>query len=172
MMTHLLITGGAASGKSLYAENRTLAMGAAPAYIATAEARDAEMEARIARHRARRGTLWREHHAPLDLAGALAASDGAPALVDCLTLWLSNLLLAGRDAEAETAALLAALDARAAPSVLVSNEIGLGVVPQNALARQFRDAQGALNQAIAAQADEVVLVVSGLPLQIKPALGA
>lgn len=126
------------------------------------------MAARIAAHRARRGTAWEDRPAPLDLAAALAASDGAgPRLVDCLTLWLSNLMHAGRDPEAETAALAAALRAQAAPVVLVSNEVGLGIVPENALARAFRDAQGRLNQCIAALADEAEFVVSGLPVKLK-----
>ncbi|MDO5657104.1 MAG: bifunctional adenosylcobinamide kinase/adenosylcobinamide-phosphate guanylyltransferase [Paracoccus sp. (in: a-proteobacteria)] len=166
-MTHILITGGAASGKSLYAENRLTALPGPHHYIATAEAGDAEMAARIARHRARRGSAWIEHHAPLDLAEALGRAEG-PVLVDCLTLWLSNLIFAERDPEAETARLLDALAARTAPAILVTNEIGLGVVPDNALARRFRDAQGALNQAVAAAAAEVRLVVSGLSIQVKP----
>lgn len=163
----LLITGGARSGKSRLAEARTLALGRPATYIATAEAQDAEMAARIAAHRARRGAEWRDVAAPLALAQALDASDGQPRLVDCLTLWLSNLMLGGHDVGAATAALLASLSRQKSPVVLVTNEVGSGIVPGNALARAFRDAAGALNQEAAALADEVVLVACGLPLTLK-----
>ena len=164
-----LVTGGARSGKSAEAERRVLALPGRPVYIATAEAGDGDMAARIAAHRARRGTGWRTVEAPLALAEALGASDGAgPRLVDCLTLWLSNLMLAGRDWQAEAAGLEAALLTQASPVVLVTNEVGGGIVPENALARAFRDAAGLLNQRIAGVADEVVLVVAGLPLVLKP----
>lgn len=166
-MTILLVTGGARSGKSLHAERRVAAMGSAPVYIATAEAWDAEMAARIALHRDRRGPDWRLHEAPLDLVGALRATEGAPRLVDCLTLWLGNLLHHGRDWRIEADALVAALGAQASPVVLVTNEVGMGIVPDNALARAFRDAQGSLNQMIARTADEVEFVVSGLPMKVK-----
>lgn len=166
-MTILLVTGGARSGKSLHAERRAAAMGARPVYVATAEAWDAEMTARIALHRDRRGPEWRLVEAPLDLCGALRDSDDGPRLVDCLTLWLGNLMHHGRDWRAEGEALLAALDAQRSPVVLVTNEVGMGIVPDNALARAFRDAQGTLNQMIAGRADEVEFVVSGLPMKVK-----
>lgn len=168
-MTVCLITGGARSGKSLRAETRARALPGRPVYIATAEALDAEMAARIALHRARRDAHWREIEAPLDLVGALDASDGAEGarLVDCLTLWLSNLMHAGRDPEAETAALVAALGRQRAPVMLVTNEVGLGIVPENALARAFRDAAGRMNASVAAAADEAELVVAGLALPLK-----
>jgi adenosyl cobinamide kinase/adenosyl cobinamide phosphate guanylyltransferase len=160
-----LVLGGARSGKSRYAE--ALLMRAPPpwVYLATAEAFDAEMAARIASHRARRDPRWDTLEAPRDLPAQLAAQNG-PVLVDCLTLWLSNLMLADMSIEQETAALIAALD-RPAPTVLVANEVGLSIVPDNALARAFRDAAGALNQRLAALADRVVLTVAGLPMHLK-----
>lgn len=164
----ILITGGARSGKSAYAEARTRSLPGAPHYIATAEAGDAEMAARIAAHRARRGPPWLDHAAPLDLAGALAATDGAgPRLVDCLTLWLSNLMFAEHDLVAAAERLCAALVAQNSPVLLVTNEVGMGIVPENALARAFRDAAGQLNQRVAQMADEVQFVVSGYPLRVK-----
>ncbi len=163
----ILITGGARSGKSRLAEARLADFPGAPVYIATAEVRDPEMAARVAAHRARRPD-WRTIEEPLDLPGALAASEGqGPRLVDCLTLWLSNILLAGRDIPAEIARLRAALAAARAPVVLVTNEVGSGIVPDNRLSRDFRDAQGWLNQDMGALALEVWLVVAGQPLQIK-----
>lgn len=167
-MTITLITGGARSGKSERAEALTTALRGAPIYIATAEAWDDEMRARIDQHRARRGPDWGMIEAPLDLCAALRASDGAgPRLVDCLTMWLSNLMGAGRDWQAETDALIKTLRAQTAPVVLVTNEVGLGIVPENALARAFRDAQGILNRRVAAAADRAELVVAGLPLILK-----
>ena len=132
-------------------------------YVATAQAWDGEMRARIAAHRARRDARWLTVEAPLDLPAALAA-DG-PALVDCLTLWTSNLLLADR--EPDWPGLCDALDRRTAPCVLVSNEVGLGIVPDNALARRFRDGAGVLHQQVAARAERVVLMVAGLPVVVK-----
>ena len=163
-----LILGGARSGKSARAEMLTLALaGDGPAvYLATSEAGDAEMAARIAEHRARRGSQWVTREAPLDLTDALAG-ETRPMLVDCLTLWLSNLMAAGRDIAGEGDRLAAAVAARAAPIVLVSNEVGMGIVPDNALARAFRDHAGRLHQKIAAVADRVELVVAGLPLVLK-----
>jgi adenosyl cobinamide kinase/adenosyl cobinamide phosphate guanylyltransferase len=137
-------------------------------YFATAEPGDSEMRARIAAHRGRRGAEWRTIEVPRALPAALADAPDAAVLVDCLTLWLSNLMLADADIAAETGALEAALRRRAAPTVLVANEVGLGIVPDNALARRFRDAAGLLNQRIAALADRVVLVAAGLPLVLKP----
>lgn len=167
-MTAILITGGARSGKSLLAETRALSLPGRPVYIATATAGDAEMVARIAAHRARRDARWTDVEAPLDLVGALARTDGQGArLVDCLTLWLSNLMFSDRDWRAEAEALARALPAQASPVILVTNEVGLGIVPDNALARAFRDAAGTLNQTIAAVADEVILAVAGLPMKVK-----
>ena len=160
--------GGARSGKSHYAEALLAAVPPPRFYVATAEPLDDEMRTRIAEHRARRGTDWRTIEAPRDLAGALASNPaGGAVLVDCLTLWLSNLMLAGADIDTETARLERVLGATTGPVVLVSNEVGLGIVPDNALARRFRDAQGRLNQRIAARADRVVLMVAGLPLVVK-----
>lgn len=167
-MAIILITGGARSGKSVRAEARARSFAGKPCYIATAEALDSEMSERIARHRARRGNDWLEREAPLELVKALADTDGAGArLVDCLTLWLSNLLHAERGWETEASKLADALGRQKSPVVLVTNEVGLGIVPDNALARQFRDAAGILNQMIAAVADEVEFVVAGLPMRVK-----
>ncbi len=150
------VLGGARSGKSRVAE--ALVMAAPPPwrYIATAQAWDAEMQERIARHRADRGAGWQTDEVPLALAEAVMAAGEHPVLVDCLTLWVSNLLLADSDIAAASGSLLAALRARAAPTVLVANETGLGIVPDNRLARQFRDAAGVLNQQVAAAADRVL----------------
>jgi adenosylcobinamide kinase/adenosylcobinamide-phosphate guanylyltransferase len=167
-MAVILITGGARSGKSRVAEARARSFPGRPVYIATAEALDAEMEERIAKHRARRGAEWREREVPLDIAQALVDSDGDGArLVDCLTLWLSNLLHAERDWSCEVARLADALPRLKSPVVFVTNEVGLGIVPDNALARSFRDAAGIMNQTIAAVADEVEFVVAGLPMKLK-----
>ncbi len=162
-----LVLGGARSGKSRYAESLITALPPPWIYLATAEARDAEMAERIALHRARRGADWKTVEAPHDLVAALAARGEAPLLVDCLTLWLSNLLLADADVDAEIGRLEGALARPAAAVVLVANEVGFGIVPDNALARRFRDLQGRLNQRLAAMADRVVLVVAGLPLVVK-----
>ena len=165
-----LVIGGAASGKSALAERLVVATGRPRRYVATAEAWDDEMAARIAAHRARRDG-WTTVEAPHDLAGALAgAAAGEAVLVDCATLWLTNRMLAGADPAAEAAALAAALAACAAPVVVVTNEVGQGIVPDNALARAFRDAQGRLNQRLAAAAGRVVLVTAGLPLALKGGL--
>ena len=164
-----LILGGAASGKSAYAEGLVRATSARRVYIATAQAFDSEMEAKIAAHRqARAGDDWDTVEAPLALAdavGGLAAGDVA--LVDCATLWLSNLMLADRDWQAEARALMASLAACPCPVVMVSNEVGQGIVPENALARGFRAAQGGLNQKLAAEAGFVAMVVAGLPMVLK-----
>jgi adenosylcobinamide kinase/adenosylcobinamide-phosphate guanylyltransferase len=167
-MAVILITGGARSGKSVRAEARARAFAGKPVYVATAEALDAEMRERIARHRARRGGEWIEHETPIELVPALKATDGGGArLVDCLTLWLSNLMQAERDWSKETAKLVEALRAQKSPVVLVTNEVGLGIVPDNALARRFRDAAGIMNQMIAQAADEVEFIVAGLPVRVK-----
>lgn len=166
-----LLTGGARSGKSRLAEAETRALcrpGQRPLYIATAEPGDPEMETRIQAHRASRGPEWDDLHVPLDLGPALDASDGrGPRLVDCLTLWLSNLMLGGHDIDAATDTLLEALSRQRDPVVIVTNEVGLGIVPDNALARSFRDAAGFLNQRVAGAADRVALVACGLPLTLK-----
>ncbi|GGL51539.1 adenosylcobinamide kinase/adenosylcobinamide phosphate guanyltransferase [Wenxinia marina] len=167
-----LVLGGAASGKSSFAETLVLQGGGTPVYVATAEAGDDEMLSKIARHRAQRASGgWRTIEEPLEIAGVLGGlADGEAALVDCATLWLGNLMGAGRDVEAETARLLDAIARCAAPVVVVSNEVGLGIVPDTPLGRRFREAQGALNQRIAAAADDVIFVAAGLPLVMKGAL--
>ncbi|MBC9209849.1 bifunctional adenosylcobinamide kinase/adenosylcobinamide-phosphate guanylyltransferase [Roseomonas aerophila] len=166
-MNLTLVLGGARSGKSRHAE-ALLARHPAPwAYLATAEAWDDEMRARIAEHRTRRDAGWHTIDAPLDLPAALAAAGHRPALVDCLTLWLTNLMLGAHDVEAATLALEAALTAREAPTVLVANEVGLGIVPENALARAFRDKAGLLNQRMARLAGRVHFIAAGLPLALK-----
>ncbi|MEQ1710058.1 MAG: bifunctional adenosylcobinamide kinase/adenosylcobinamide-phosphate guanylyltransferase [Hyphomicrobium sp.] len=167
-MTIILITGGARSGKSQRAELRALSFPGRPIYIATAEALDAEMDERIRHHRARRGGDWDLRETPLELMAALNETDGqGPRLVDCLTLWLSNVMHATRDWQEEASRLAAALARQRSPVVLVTNEVGLGIVPDNALARAFRDAAGFVNQSIAEAADEVEFVVAGLPLRVK-----
>lgn len=167
-MAIILITGGARSGKSRRAEARACALPGQPVYIATAEARDGEMAERIERHRARRGNAWIDREVPLDLVQTLIETDGGGArLVDCLTLWLSNLLHSERDWSSEVAHLADALTRQRSPVVMVTNEVGLGIVPENALARAYRDAAGHMNQTIAAVADEVEFVVTGLPMKLK-----
>ena len=167
-MAVILITGGARSGKSRRAELRARSFPGQPVYVATAEALDAEMDERIARHRARRGSDWIEREVPLDLVEALAETDGGGArLVDCLTLWLSNLLHAERNWSQEVTRLADALPRQRSPVIMVTNEVGLGIVPDNALARTFRDAAGLMNQSFAGVADEVELVVAGLPMKLK-----
>jgi adenosylcobinamide kinase/adenosylcobinamide-phosphate guanylyltransferase len=164
----IFITGGARSGKSGIAETMTLALGPHAVYIATAEAGDDEMARRIADHQARRGAEWTTCAEPVDLVAALNATDGqGPRLVDCLTLWLSNLMLANRDWRDAAQELVAALKVQNDPVVIVSNELGSGIVPENKLARDFRDAAGLINQRVAAGADEVWLAVAGLPLKVK-----
>jgi adenosylcobinamide kinase / adenosylcobinamide-phosphate guanylyltransferase len=162
-----LVLGGARSGKSRYAEGLVAKLPPPWLYVATAEAGDEEMVMRISTHRARRGSDWRTIEAPRHLVAALEKAGTMPVLVDCLTLWLSNLMLEGVDIEAETAHLEKALAAAAAPVVLVANEVGTGIVPDHPLGRKFRDLQGTLNQRMAARADRVVLMVAGLPLALK-----
>jgi adenosylcobinamide kinase / adenosylcobinamide-phosphate guanylyltransferase len=166
-----LVIGGARSGKSALAEGLASATRRPRRYIATAQAWDDEMRTRIAQHQAQRGEAWITVEAPLDLAGALADAQATEVvLVDCATLWLSNHLLGGADLAASTDALLLAVSACAAPVIVVSNEVGWSIVPDNALARAFRDAQGRLNQRMAAEADLVVAVMAGLPMVLKGAL--
>lgn len=172
-----LVLGGARSGKSSYAEKlATGSLYGAPrpaVYIATAQAGDVEMATRIMAHRSRRGAAWTLIEEPIGLADALqqAAANpqaqGQPVLIDCLTLWLSNLMHVGDDVDEATDGLLQALDGYAAPVVLVSNEVGLGIVPDTPLGRAFRDAQGRLNMRLAERADRVILMAAGLPLVMK-----
>ncbi|HQY43246.1 MAG TPA: bifunctional adenosylcobinamide kinase/adenosylcobinamide-phosphate guanylyltransferase [Paracoccaceae bacterium] len=168
MSKTILITGGARSGKSVIAETKALSLAPRAVYIATAEVGDAEMAVRIAAHRARRGPEWSDHAEPLDLVGALRLTDRrGPRLVDCLTLWLTNLMLGGHDWQAAAQALCAELPRQSDPVVMVTNEVGAGIVPDNKLARDFRDAAGQVNQWVAAVADEVILAVVGLPMKVK-----
>ena len=163
-----LVLGGARSGKSRYAEELARAAGGKVVYIATAEARDEEMRRRIAEHRRLRDKSWTTLEAPVELAHALKGLEpGGPALVDCLTLLLSNVILAKRDLVKDCDALIDALMACRAPVIAVSNEVGQGVVPDTPLGRAFRDAQGILNQRVAAIADRVVLTAAGLLLVLK-----
>jgi len=168
-MTRLFVLGGARSGKSRYAQQRAEALPGRHVFVATAEAWDAEMVERIARHRADRDARWETVDAPRDLSAALdaASGTGAVVLVDCLTLWVSNLLLADADIEQATAGLRAAIARFDGRLILVANETGLGIVPDNALARRFRDAAGRVNQALAARAASVVFMVAGLPMRVK-----
>ena len=167
----MLVLGGARSGKSRYAQR--LAEAAAPErlFIATAEALDEEMAARIARHREERGAGWTTREAPIDLVAALreAARPGRPVVVDCVTLWLSNVLLAGRDMAAAIGELAELVPTLAGPVIFVSNEVGHGVTPPTKLGREFQDWQGRANQALAGACNAVVAVNAGLPQLLKPA---
>ena len=164
-----LVIGGARSGKSVFAEAMLDGRFGERIYLATAQARDAEMAARIAAHRRRRGAGWTTVEEPIELVTALEAhaQPAAAVLVDCLTLWLANLIEAGHDLDAQTKRLARLLPALKGPAVLVTNEVGLGLVPETALGRRFRDEAGRLNQTIAASADRVVLMTAGLPLVLK-----
>ncbi|BCG93961.1 bifunctional adenosylcobinamide kinase/adenosylcobinamide-phosphate guanylyltransferase [Mesorhizobium sp. 131-2-1] len=166
--TLTFILGGARSGKSAHAETLVTAGPPPWTYIATAEAYDDEMRERIALHRGRRSEGWMTIDAPLDLAGAIEAlPDGQAVLIDCLTLWLTNHMLAEHNLDAECRRLTDLLSRPRGSWFVVSNEVGLGIVPDNALARRFRDAGGRLNQQVAAVADTVLLMVAGLPLKVK-----
>ena len=165
-----LILGGARSGKSRYAESLITTLPPPWIYVATAEAGDDEMAARIKSHRERRGAQWGTIEAPRELAKALSGCGDEPVLVDCLTLWLSNLMLAEANIEKEIAQLEKALMSARARLVLVANEVGSGIVPSYPLGRRFRDLQGTLNQRIAASAERVILMVAGLPLLLKGTL--
>ena len=169
LMPVTLVLGGARSGKSRHAESLVEGQPGPCVYLATAEARDGEMAARIAAHRARRGRRWSTLEAPLDLVAGLGSACGPDraVLVDCLTLWLSNLMGADKDVAAECDRLIAALPALAGPVVFVSNEVGQGVVPDNALARAFIDRAGRLHQDLAAAADRVIFMTAGLPADLK-----
>lgn len=168
----IVVTGGARSGKSRYAEELATGYGEPLLYIATAACGDKEMHERIARHQARRGAAWQTIEEPLDLAGVLSGHDGwfGATLVDCVTLWLTNLLLEKEDKDAvldevrRTAVTLANLKS---PVILVTNEVGMGIVPDNQLARIFRDIAGEANEILAKTADEVYVTFSGLPLKLK-----
>ncbi|OAN49116.1 bifunctional adenosylcobinamide kinase/adenosylcobinamide-phosphate guanylyltransferase [Paramagnetospirillum marisnigri] len=162
-----LVLGGARSGKSSFAES--LLDGAPALYLATGQALDGEMAERIEHHRRRRGSDWSTLEEPLELAETLEGvmRPDRPVLVDCLTLWISNLMHADRDVDAATARLCTVLGAATGPVVLVSNEVGLGLVPDNRLARDFRDHQGRVNQRVAAICAKVVFVAAGLPLVLK-----
>jgi adenosylcobinamide kinase/adenosylcobinamide-phosphate guanylyltransferase len=164
------VLGGARSGKSAYAESLALKSGGDLVYIATAEIFDEEMEARIDLHRQRRGPEWKLVEAPVDLPQAIRASDGENTviLVDCLSVWTTNLLIHEQDIAQSRDALLETLRDCHGSLVLVASETGLGIVPDNALSRRFRDANGLLNQAVAATADEVFFMIAGIALRIKP----
>lgn len=164
-----LVLGGARSGKSAFAEQLVGDSGLSRVYLATATAGDDEMKSRIAHHRARRGEGWVTVEEPLGLGDALTreATRGRAVLVDCLTLWLSNLMLAGRDPEVEARRLTRFLGVAKYPIIFVSNEVGLGLVPETPLGRSFRDAQGRLNQIVAATVPNVVFIAAGLPLWLK-----
>ena len=168
-MTALFVLGGARSGKSRYAQERVESLPGSLVYIATAEPLDAEMAERIARHVSDRGERWHTIEAPLDLPRAIAdaARTGDAILIDCLTLWLSNLIGADIALDRAFQELALAIDACDRPLTLIANEVGLGIVPDNPLARRFRDEAGRLNQRIARVADEVVFVAAGLPLRMK-----
>ncbi len=166
-MSIYLVLGGVRSGKSRYAEQILTGCPVPFRYLATGQAWDDEMRERIAAHRQRRDGRWQTVEVPVRLAAALDEAGDHPVLVDCLTLWLANLLLGEHDVEHAVSALMAALARRRAPTVLVGSEVGMGIVPENALARRFRDEAGLLHQRVAAVADRVVLVVAGLPLVIK-----
>jgi adenosylcobinamide kinase / adenosylcobinamide-phosphate guanylyltransferase len=166
-----LVLGGAGSGKSAFAERLILTSGLAPVYIATAQIWDAEMADKVAAHRAQRGPGWRTVEEPIAIDTALAGVHPTEAvLIDCATLWLTNLILTEADLQGAEEGLFAAIKTCPAPVVIVSNEVGMGIVPDNALARRFRSAQGGLNQRLAAQADLAVIVIAGLPLVLKGTL--
>ncbi|MDE1996746.1 MAG: bifunctional adenosylcobinamide kinase/adenosylcobinamide-phosphate guanylyltransferase [Rhizobiaceae bacterium] len=165
----MFVLGGARSGKSRFAESLISATGFDRHYVATGQAWDDEMRARIAQHRADRGDQWTTHEEPLDLVAKLAEIDAGDraVLVDCLTLWVTNLMMAERDMGADFARLVEFLPRAKSRIVLVSNEVGLGIVPENRMARDFRDHAGRLHQMIAAASGEVYFIAAGLPLKMK-----
>ncbi|MBL4806921.1 MAG: bifunctional adenosylcobinamide kinase/adenosylcobinamide-phosphate guanylyltransferase [Rhodobacteraceae bacterium] len=166
-----LVLGGARSGKSEFAERLVLASGLTPVYIATSEVYDSEMAQRVETHKLRRGTAWKVIEVPIDLVGALnEIQAGQIVLIDCLTLWLSNIMLADHDVETEQINLLRAINDCQGQVVSVSNEVGMGIVPENRLGRRFRDAQGILNQQVAQISDLAIFVAAGLPLVLKGTL--
>jgi adenosylcobinamide kinase/adenosylcobinamide-phosphate guanylyltransferase len=169
---HVLVLGGARSGKTGFAERLAMGAGVAPAYLATAEALDGEMRERVESHRRQRAGRFETVEEPLALANALqqAAARHDVILVDCLTLWITNLLGAGRDVAAAVEQLAGTLaEIESSRVILVSNEVGLGIVPDNPLARTFRDLAGATHQRIAETCDDVYFVIAGLPLTLKGA---
>jgi adenosylcobinamide kinase / adenosylcobinamide-phosphate guanylyltransferase len=168
-MSSILVLGGARSGKSRYAEDLALGHRGERIYIASAEAGDEEMQRRIADHRRRRGTEWHTLEEPIELTNALQRTCGESrlVLVDCITLWLSNLMMLERDVGGEIDRLCMVLPRLEGTLIFVSNEVGLGIVPENALARRFRDEAGFANQRLAAACDEVVVMVAGLALKVK-----
>ena len=172
MMSHVarnlsFVTGGAASGKSAFAEQTVLEGCSLPHYVATARAGDGEMAAKIARHAARRGPGWTLVEEPGDVAARLPTLGAEAILLDCATIWLANRLGEGLEPEAETGRLIEGIAAAGCPVTVVTNEIGWGVVPMDAGTRAFRDAHGTMNRALAAAAERAVLVVAGLPLELK-----
>ncbi|WP_105382375.1 bifunctional adenosylcobinamide kinase/adenosylcobinamide-phosphate guanylyltransferase [Neorhizobium alkalisoli] len=164
-----LVLGGARSGKSAFSETLARETGFERHYIATGRAYDEEMRERIARHRTDRGEQWVTHEVPVELSAQIRSMDGPGRviLVDCLTLWVTNLMMEERDVDAEGVVLIRTLESLSAPLILVSNEVGLGIVPENKMAREFRDHAGRLHQKIAAVADNVYFVAAGLPLRMK-----
>jgi adenosylcobinamide kinase/adenosylcobinamide-phosphate guanylyltransferase len=162
-----LVLGGARSGKSVYAERLLAKYAGQWVYLATAQPIDDEMKSRIAEHQLRRGEGWHTIEAPIALVDVLNRESAQPVLVDCLTLWLTNLTLGGHDIAAAIAGLEAALSRRQGPTILVSNEVGMGIIPQTPLGRLFRDDAGRLNQRMAARAEHVVFIIAGLPLTLK-----
>jgi adenosylcobinamide kinase/adenosylcobinamide-phosphate guanylyltransferase len=169
----VLVLGGARSGKSRFAQALAESTSSQRLFIATAQAGDGEMAARIARHRADRGSGWETHEEPLELAAALRAEarEDRALLVDCVTLWLSNLMSAGRDLDREISVLAKEIARLSGPAILVSNEVGLGIVPESKLGREFRDWQGRANQELAKACEAVVFLAAGLPTLLKPAPG-
>lgn len=165
-----LVIGGARSGKSRFAEGLVLGSGLKPVYVATGRAFDEEMSERISVHRDRRGPQWETVEEPLALADAIqqSAHPGRAILIDCMTLWVTNLMMAKANVARETSALADALRAAGVPIVLVTNEVGLGIVPDNRMARDFRDLAGEVNQRMGQLADEAWFIAAGLPLQLKP----
>lgn len=162
-----LVLGGVRSGKSRFAEGEIARCEAPWVYVATGQAFDQEMRERIIEHQVRRDTRWHTVEAPFDVAQALDDAGERPVLVDCLTLWLTNMLLDERSVDEAVSGVLAALRRRVGPTVLVGNEVGLGIVPESALGRRFRDEAGVLHQRLAAEAERVVFVAAGLPLVLK-----
>ena len=164
----IYISGGARSGKSSFAQKLAEQLSPHPIYLATAQAYDAEMSDRIRRHQSDRDARWRTHEEPIDLCQALSGySSGDVIVIDCLTLWLSNILLAEKNVKMEEDKLVSHLKNQQATLIVVSNEVGMGIVPDNALARSFRDVAGRLNQTVAAVSDEAFVLISGLPLRLK-----